>query len=119
MDAYRHLINRDLPWEERTCTSKVPYLTRAEARSVARDGRRSSSSALRPYHCPLGDHWHLAHRRASRARPGDPLPRLRRATARLVESAPWLAREWWAARGVRRLRPLAGERPWREAWAAG
>jgi hypothetical protein len=65
---YRRLINRQLPFEERTCGSKVRFDTRAQARQLANDGRRSDGR-LRPYQCPFGSHWHLghAHRRRSTA----------------------------------------------------
>jgi hypothetical protein len=58
---YRTLINRDLPLVERGCTSKVAFSTRAEARSLARHGRRSNGQ-LHPYHCRYCDLWHLGHR---------------------------------------------------------
>jgi hypothetical protein len=44
MDAYRRFINRELPWEERSCTSKVQLVTRDEALSHRTDG-----------HAPRGD----------------------------------------------------------------
>jgi len=59
---YRTLINRNLPLEERGCTSKVTFSTRVEARSLARRGRRSDGQ-LDPYHCRYCDFWHLGHRR--------------------------------------------------------
>jgi hypothetical protein len=59
--AYRELINRDLPPFERGCSSKVLYLSRREARSAARGGRRTPG--LVPYHCQWFEHWHLGHRR--------------------------------------------------------
>jgi hypothetical protein len=34
----RQLINRDLPLVERACTSKVRFMSRREARTVARHG---------------------------------------------------------------------------------
>jgi hypothetical protein len=58
---YRTLINRDLPPVERGCTSKVAFESRREARSVARNGRRSNGQ-LHPYHCRYCDLWHLGHR---------------------------------------------------------
>ena len=118
MDVYRRLINRDLPWDERTCTSKVPIGTRTEARSLARDGRRRDGS-LCPYHCHLEEHWHLGHRppRRPRSRGNDEAPRRRRLPA--SPSGPdWLSREWWSTRSLRHFRPPRGDLAWREAWAA-
>ena len=57
---YRMLINRDLPIEERACTSKVWFVTRTEARQVARHGRRSNGR-LESYHCRNCGYWHLGH----------------------------------------------------------
>jgi hypothetical protein len=57
---YRRFINRDLPLRERGCESKALYLSRGEARSVARGGR---CSGLHPYRCRYCPHWHLGHRR--------------------------------------------------------
>lgn len=62
--GYRQLINRDLPIEERGCTSKARFLSRAEARSITRHGRRSAADGgLRPYRCRFCEWWHLGHRR--------------------------------------------------------
>lgn len=61
-DDYRRLMNRMLPWEERTCGSKVPFETRAQARQWVNAGRRSDGR-LKPYRCPIVGHWHLGHRR--------------------------------------------------------
>jgi hypothetical protein len=57
---YRTLINRDLPYVERACTSKVGFVTRGEARQVARHGRRSEGR-LESYHCWNCGSWHLGH----------------------------------------------------------
>ena len=65
-DNYRHFVNRKLPFEERACTSKVPFVTREEARSLARHGR-FQDGRLVPYRCPIGDHWHLGHRSSKAA----------------------------------------------------
>jgi hypothetical protein len=59
---YRRFINRDLPLIERGCTSKAAFVSRREARSLVRSGRRSDGS-LDPYHCGVCGHWHLGHRR--------------------------------------------------------
>jgi hypothetical protein len=59
---YRQLINRDLPIIERGCTSKTVFVSRREARSWVRNGRRSDGS-LDPYHCGVCGQWHLGHRR--------------------------------------------------------
>lgn len=60
--SYRQFINRDLPLTERGCTSKSLFVSRGEARSAARNGRRQDGS-LRPYHCRSCDGWHLGHPR--------------------------------------------------------
>jgi len=59
---YRLYINRDLPIQERACTSKAGFTTRAEARSMARHGRHIGGR-LAPYHCWFCDLWHLGHPR--------------------------------------------------------
>jgi hypothetical protein len=58
---YRTLINRELPYVERSCTSKIWYESRGEARNAARHGRRSNGR-LHPYHCQICHQWHLGHR---------------------------------------------------------
>jgi hypothetical protein len=59
---YRTLINRNLPYVERSCTSKVGFVTRGEARNRTRHGR-SSTGRLQSYHCRFCDLWHLGHGR--------------------------------------------------------
>jgi hypothetical protein len=59
---YRQFINRDLPIQERACASKSVYVSRADARSSVRNGRRQDGS-LAPYHCRYCSLWHLGHRR--------------------------------------------------------
>jgi hypothetical protein len=59
---YRDFINRDLPLVERGCTSKAAYVSRREARTWVRNGRRSHGS-LDPYRCRSCGQWHLGHRR--------------------------------------------------------
>jgi hypothetical protein len=59
---YRQFINRDLPLVERGCTSKSLFVSRGEARSAARHGRRQDGS-LRPYRCRTCSAWHLGHPR--------------------------------------------------------
>ena len=59
---YRQFINRDLPRFERGCTSKALFISRGEARSMSRNGRRQDGS-LYPYRCRYCDGWHLGHRR--------------------------------------------------------
>ncbi len=59
---YHQFINRDLPIRERACTSKAAFVTRAEARSMARHGRHSNGQ-LEPYRCWFCDLWHLGHPR--------------------------------------------------------
>jgi hypothetical protein len=61
---YRRFINRDLPLLERGCTSKAAFESRREARSLARQGRRSDGRS-HPYHCRTCGSWHLGHRRGS------------------------------------------------------
>ena len=58
---YRTFINRDLPFVERGCTSKVAFVSRREARSISNHGRRQDGS-LAPYHCRYCGSWHLGHR---------------------------------------------------------
>ena len=60
--AYRQFINRDLPQLERSCTSKAIFLSRREAVSATRRGRRGDG-AMHPYHCANCSRWHLGHRR--------------------------------------------------------
>jgi hypothetical protein len=60
--AYRQFINRDLPIRERACDTKAVYLTRCEARSHLRTGRRMDG-AMKPYHCHYCTLWHVGHRR--------------------------------------------------------
>ena len=62
MDEYRLLINRDLSLRERTCGSKAAYVSRGEARTLARHGRRADGQVA-PYRCPFCDLWHLGHSR--------------------------------------------------------
>jgi hypothetical protein len=59
---YRLFINRDLPLRERGYESKALYLSRGEARSQVRNGRRGNAG-LHPYCCRYCPHWHLGHRR--------------------------------------------------------
>jgi hypothetical protein len=59
---YHQFINRNLPSAERSCTSKTMYVSRGEAKSVARQGRLQDGS-LRPYRCRFCPGWHLGHRR--------------------------------------------------------
>jgi hypothetical protein len=102
MDMYRMFINRDLPWPERACSSKVPYETRHEALGVARDARRTDGS-LRPYHCRLGDHWHLGHRRRlTFTAAGTAHGRGERRGA--VVELDWLDLEWWEGTTLGHLR---------------
>ena len=64
---YRTLINRDLPAEERGCTSKSVFTSRREATQVGRHGHHASGQ-LEAYHCRWCDLWHLGHRRRTRDR---------------------------------------------------
>jgi hypothetical protein len=64
-----HLINRRLPAVERSCLSKAFFVSRREARSMARNGRRSNGQ-LKPYRCRYGEHWHLGHRPQWRTKAG-------------------------------------------------
>ena len=67
MDAYRLLVNRDLPLRERACASKAAYVSRAEARALARNGRHADGQ-VSPYHCEFCDLWHLGHSRRHHGR---------------------------------------------------
>jgi hypothetical protein len=60
--GYRQFINRNLPMQERGCTSKAVYLTRREAKSLVRNGRRGYAG-LKPYRCRWCSGWHLGHPR--------------------------------------------------------
>jgi hypothetical protein len=64
--TYRAFINRDLPIRERACGSKAAYVSRGEARSTVRHGRRQDGS-LAPYRCRFCTLWHLGHRRRRHA----------------------------------------------------
>jgi hypothetical protein len=63
--GYRQFINRNLPMQERGCTSKAVYLSRREARSLVRHGRRGHAG-LHPYRCRFCGSWHLGHARRAR-----------------------------------------------------
>ena len=125
MDAYRRFINRELPREERSCTSKVQFVTRHEARSYLRGGRLTAGSPLRLYPCRFGEHWHLGHRRRRHASGGECPAAGARVCARVCgrvaspdDGPGWMSREWWSDRRRRHLRPARADRPWREAWGA-
>ena len=62
---YRQFVNRDVPIQERACTSKVAFVSRREALSRCRHGRMGYSG-LKPYRCEWCDGWHLGHRRRRR-----------------------------------------------------
>ena len=64
---YRLYVNRDLPIEERECTSKAAYSTRREARCMMRRGHHAAGQ-LEPYHCSFCDLWHLGHPRCAHRR---------------------------------------------------
>lgn len=64
-DLYRLLINRQLPMRDRACESKAVYLTRREAGSYVRNGRRQDDQ-LKPYRCRFCARWHLGHRHRER-----------------------------------------------------
>ncbi|HJW21517.1 MAG TPA: hypothetical protein VJ506_03720 [Candidatus Limnocylindrales bacterium] len=57
---YRLLINRDLPFMQRGCSSKVGFVSRREARTAVRRGRHGNPQ-LDPYHCRWCGLWHLGH----------------------------------------------------------
>ena len=58
--GYRQFINRNLPLQDRGCSSKAVYVTRSEAKSLVRHGRRGYAG-LKPYRCPWCEGWHLGH----------------------------------------------------------
>jgi hypothetical protein len=60
--GYRQFINRNLPMQERGCTSKAVYVSRREAQSLLRHGRHGYAG-LKPYRCRWCDGWHLGHAR--------------------------------------------------------
>jgi hypothetical protein len=62
MDAYRLLIDRDLPHRERECTSKATFGSRREAKHLARDGKHADGR-VSAYRCSFCGLWHLGHRR--------------------------------------------------------
>ncbi len=59
---YRQFVNRNLPLQDRGCTSKAMFVSRREAQSLLRKGRHGSSG-LKPYRCRWCDGWHLGHSR--------------------------------------------------------
>ena len=65
--VYRELIDRQVPFEERACLSKVRYASRREARTLSRHGRRQDGT-LEPYRCRFCGEWHLGHSRHGAAR---------------------------------------------------
>lgn len=65
---YRDFINRDLPLIERGCMSKAAFVSRREARSWVRDGRRSDGS-LDPTTAVSADSGTLGTGAAAPARP--------------------------------------------------
>lgn len=117
MDVYRRLINRDLPWEERACTSKACFVTRDEARSYLRSGALTAGSAMKAYRCRFCRQWHLGHRPRRRGGAAPVAPPPRRQVRREDGGATWITREWWADRSRRHLRPSRTDRAWRDAWA--
>jgi hypothetical protein len=60
--GYRQFVNRELAPRDRGCTSKAVYLSRREALSLRRHGKRGYAG-LHPYRCRYCDGWHLGHRR--------------------------------------------------------
>lgn len=60
--AYTVLVERPTNRVERSCSSKIPYATRREARARVRGGRNQDGT-LRPYRCQFCDEWHLGHGR--------------------------------------------------------
>jgi hypothetical protein len=59
------MVNRSMPFIERSCLSKALFISQREARSVVRHGRHQDGS-VQPYRCRFADHWHLGHRRRRR-----------------------------------------------------
>jgi hypothetical protein len=57
---YRQFVNQALTREQRGCLSKAVFESRREARSIARNGRRSNGQ-LKPYSCAYCGRWHLGH----------------------------------------------------------
>ena len=58
--AYTLLVERPTDRVERSCSSKIPYASRRDARARVRGGRHEDGT-LRPYHCQFCDAWHLGH----------------------------------------------------------
>ncbi len=58
--AYTQFTERPADRVERSCTSKIPYASRREARSRVRHGRHQDGT-LRAYHCQFCGAWHLGH----------------------------------------------------------
>jgi hypothetical protein len=58
--GYRQFINRNLPMQDRGCTSKAVYVSRREAQGLV---RRRGFAGLKPYRCHWCDGWHLGHAR--------------------------------------------------------
>ncbi len=59
---YRQFINRNLPLQDRGCTSKAVFISRREAQSLLRNSRHGSTG-LKPYRCRWCEGWHLGHPR--------------------------------------------------------
>lgn len=66
MSDYRSLINRDLPHEERSCSSKAAYVSRREA--LATKQRSRFDSGIKPYRCGYCENWHMGHNRSRKER---------------------------------------------------
>jgi hypothetical protein len=60
--AYTLLVERPTDRIGRSCSSKIPYASRRDARARVRGGRHQDGT-LRPYHCQFCDAWHLGHTR--------------------------------------------------------
>lgn len=52
-----------------SCTSKVPYMTRAEAKTIAkRTGDKFGGGKVEAYPCTYADHWHVGHATSKKRR---------------------------------------------------
>ena len=67
MGTYTECVETNYGGVQRSCMSKARFESRREARSLARNGRRSNGQ-LDAYHCQNCSYWHLGHNRSPKSR---------------------------------------------------